>query len=138
MHGGKWSLANLCLFVQGRYGAVCADGLMRSIEFIIYHSLRAMESVMFNDRHCFELYGYDILIDDCLRPHLIEVNSSPSLSTTTLSDRLLKEEVLADVLSIIFPPYFPSPRAMPYWEHRLRTDLTTAVQTGFRLLHVEA
>ncbi|RNF01984.1 putative tubulin tyrosine ligase, partial [Trypanosoma rangeli] len=135
MHGGKWSLANLCLFVQGRYGAVCADGLMRSIEFTIYHSLKAMENVMFNDRHCFELYGYDILIDDCLRPHLIEVNSSPSLSTTTLSDRLLKEEVLADVLSIIFPPFFPSSRAMPYWEYRLRTDLTTAVPTGFRLLH---
>ncbi|KAF5217082.1 putative tubulin tyrosine ligase [Trypanosoma cruzi] len=138
VHGGKWSLANLCLFVQGRYGAVCADGLMRSIEFTIYHSLRAMESVMFNDRHCFELYGYDILIDDCLRPHLIEVNSSPSLSTTTLSDRLLKEEVLADVLSIIFPPSFPSPCAMSYWEYRLRTDLTTALQTGFHLLQVEA
>ncbi|KAF8299473.1 hypothetical protein TcYC6_0066660 [Trypanosoma cruzi] len=91
---------------------------------------------MFNDRHYFELYGYDILIDDCLRPHLIEVNSSPSLSTTTLSDRLLKEEVLADVLSIIFPPSFPSPCTMSYWEYRVRTDLTTALQTGFHFLQM--
>ncbi|KAH9584307.1 Tubulin-tyrosine ligase/Tubulin polyglutamylase [Trypanosoma melophagium] len=133
-HGGKWSLANLCLFLRGRYGAACADGLLRSIECVIQHSLRAVAPVMFNDKHCFELYGYDILIDSALRPHLIEVNASPSLSTTTISDRLLKEVVLEDVLRVIFPPGFPAPQAMPYWEYRVRTDLTTALPTGFRLL----
>ncbi|ORC83602.1 tubulin tyrosine ligase [Trypanosoma theileri] len=133
-HGGKWSLANLCLFLRGRYGAACADGLLRSIEFVIQHSLRAVAPVMFNDKHCFELYGYDILIDSSLRPHLIEVNASPSLSTTTVSDRLLKESVLEDVLRVIFPPGFPSPQAMSYWEYRVRTDMTTALPTGFRLL----
>lgn len=135
-HGGKWTLANLLLFIQGRFGAAAADWLMHGIEFVIYHSLRALESVMFNDRHCFELYGYDILVDSQLRPHLIEVNSSPSLSTTTVSDRLLKEEVLQDVLQVVFPPDFPSNNAMPYWEYRLRADLTTALPTGFRLLQV--
>lgn len=45
---------------------------------------------MMNDRHCFECYGYDIIVDNGLQPWLVEVNASPSLSATTESDRVMK------------------------------------------------
>ena len=54
-------------------------------------------------RHCFELYGYDVLIDANLRPWLIEVNASPSLSTTTEPDRVMKSALLRDVFAVVAP-----------------------------------
>lgn len=50
------------------------------------------------------MYGYDILIEDNLKPWLIEVNASPSLSTTTEADRKMKMSVMESVFQIVVPP----------------------------------
>lgn len=60
--------------------------------------------MIINDKHCFEVYGYDILIDTNLKPWLIEVNASPSLSSTTESDRILKMGLINDVFEVVVPP----------------------------------
>lgn len=66
-------------------------------------SLKSVQSVIINDKHCFELYGFDILLDDACRPWLIEINASPSLTTTTKSDKELKMDVLKSIYEIVVP-----------------------------------
>ncbi|GIZ01030.1 probable tubulin polyglutamylase TTLL1 [Caerostris extrusa] len=60
----------------------------------------AKDSVMVSDRHCFECYGYDIIIGDDLKPWLIEVNASPALTATTANDRVMKQKLIDDIFNI--------------------------------------
>jgi hypothetical protein len=40
--------------------------------------------VMIQDRHCFELYGFDVIIDDTLQPWLIEVSGTEGTAAVRL------------------------------------------------------
>ena len=71
------------------------------MESLIVIALRAVANNIINDKHCFELYGVDILIDAYLKPWLLEVNASPSLSTTTEEDRMLKLRLMHDTFNIV-------------------------------------
>ena len=42
---------------------------------LMIRSLEAVAAVMINDKHCFELYGFDIMFDHNLKPWLIEVRA---------------------------------------------------------------
>ena len=44
----------------------------------------------------FELFGYDIMIDQKKKCWLIEVNSSPSLATETSLDENIKKSLIRD------------------------------------------
>ncbi|XP_078497555.1 tubulin polyglutamylase TTLL6 isoform X2 [Lissotriton helveticus] len=50
---------------------------------------------------CFEILGFDILLDRKLRPWLLEVNHSPSFSTDSRLDREVKDALLYDTLVLI-------------------------------------
>ncbi|CAK1547221.1 unnamed protein product [Leptosia nina] len=103
-HGGKMGIQNLKLYLEGTRGRVVTERLFEEMQWLIVHSLKAVAPVMVNDRHCFECYGYDIIIDDNLKPWLIEVNASPSMTGTTTNDRILKYNLVENLLSIVLPP----------------------------------
>lgn len=44
--------------------------------------------------------SYDIIISDDLKPWLIEVNASPSLTATTANDRVMKQKLIDDIFNI--------------------------------------
>lgn len=102
-HGGKWSIRNFRLWLEGTRGKEIATKLFNEIYWMIFHSLRSVTRMISNDRHSFECYGYDIIIDDRLKPWLVEVNASPSLNATTPGDRIMKYKLVNDVLNIVLP-----------------------------------
>ena len=97
-------MQNLRLFLETTRGRQETNKLFDEINWLIVHSLKAVAPVMVSDRHCFECYGYDIIIDDHLKPWLIEVNASPSLSSTTVADRIMKYRLINDILNVVIPP----------------------------------
>jgi len=143
-HGGKLSLRNLRLHLEAVYGLAAIDKLFEDIGWIIVHSLKACQNVIINDRHCFECYGYDIMIDAKLKPWLIEVNASPSLSASTESDRIMKLGIISDVLDIVVPPDFleqsraPRARSTEDDSSTAWTAEPTREESQFELLYNES
>ena len=75
--------------------------MFADVEELVINTLLSVQKVMISDKHCFEMYGYDILVDDQLKPWLIEVNASPSITADTPNDYELKFGLLDDVYTII-------------------------------------
>ncbi|KAG7198138.1 hypothetical protein KM043_005557 [Ampulex compressa] len=50
---------------------------------------------------CFELLGFDVLLDWKLKPYLLEVNHSPSFHTDAQIDKDVKENLLTDTFDML-------------------------------------
>ena len=68
-----------------------------SIDSIVYNNLKKLP----NKNNCFELLGYDILIDSDLKPWLMEVNLSPSLATDSPLDLKIKSGLIIDTFNLV-------------------------------------
>lgn len=115
----KWSLDELRQWFakEGWDWSVCKE---RMIDLII-KTLIAVEPIIVSSWHrgmgvrgdpkgrsgpkpsqsCFEVYGFDILLDDELKPWLLEVNVSPSLSSSSPLDKRIKTQLVADTLTLL-------------------------------------
>ena len=60
-----------------------------------------MEPVILSSPHCFELYGFDILLDGNYRPWLLEVNVSPSLSSGSKLDKWVKTNLMCELMTLV-------------------------------------
>ncbi|XP_052666267.1 probable tubulin polyglutamylase TTLL9 [Harpia harpyja] len=86
-----------------RCGAGLVEVLFADMDNTYIHSLQSVQKVISSDKHCFELYSYDILIHQDLKPEgwLLEVNASPSLTASSQEDSELKCHFLKDTLHIV-------------------------------------
>lgn len=50
---------------------------------------------------CFEILGFDVILDRDLRPFLLEVNHSPSFTTDCPLDYQIKSKVIAEAFRLM-------------------------------------
>ncbi|KAM9837877.1 tubulin polyglutamylase ttll6 [Aulostomus maculatus] len=88
------------------------EKMWSDIEDMIIKTLISANSILKHNYHtcfpnhtassaCFEILGFDVLLDHRLRPWLLEVNQSPSFTTDSPLDREVKDALLYDTLVLI-------------------------------------
>ncbi|XP_033341982.2 tubulin polyglutamylase TTLL13 isoform X7 [Megalopta genalis] len=91
---------------------VDVEELWRKIDEIIIKTILAAYPILKHSYHtcfpthdktyaCFELLGFDVLIDWKLKPYLLEVNHSPSFHTDAQIDKDIKEGLLMDTFAML-------------------------------------
>jgi tubulin monoglycylase TTLL3/8 len=71
------------------------------IKTVIINTLESVQDTFEYKKGCFELYGFDIMIDEDFNCWLIEVNSSPAMDYSTYVTEKLVKTVLEDVCKVI-------------------------------------
>lgn len=105
--GSKWSLSALrSLFAQKGLDDTqlfekIKDLIVKSIISVENCIVKSLEASVPYRSNCFELLGYDILIDNTFNPWLLEVNLSPSLNCDSPLDQKIKGELISDLFTLI-------------------------------------
>ena len=105
-HGSKWSFKALRQVLREHF--VNDERLFGRIKDIVIKTIISSEPVLFNAfqmhvphrSNCFQLFGFDVMIDDELNPWLLEVNLSPSLSCDSPLDHRIKSHLVADLFNL--------------------------------------
>jgi hypothetical protein len=117
--GSKISLSYLKQLLRAR--GVDTALLWARICAVVLKSLVCVEDRIAANANSFELFGYDVLVDDELRPWLLEVNASPSLAIDTPLDRQVKQQLIVDTLSVVDPLPFDRAELAALLERKVRT-----------------
>jgi len=110
--GHKRNLESVWKHIDKTEGAGRSEKVKAEIEDIIIKTVCAVQpslahlykSCMADDIDnscCFEVLGFDIILDYKLKPWLLEVNHSPSFTTDTPFDWKIKSELISDTLTIL-------------------------------------
>mmetsp|Transcript_34924 Transcript_34924/g.39604 ORF Transcript_34924/g.39604 Transcript_34924/m.39604 type:complete len:645 (-) Transcript_34924:111-2045(-) len=97
--GAKWTFKMLQDYLESH--GVDSTVMWKKIEIIIILSMLNVATTISKATCSFEIFGFDVLIDDNLKPWLVEINSSPALSVEGEVDEMVKTALLADMTKVL-------------------------------------
>ncbi|KAM5155350.1 tubulin monoglutamylase TTLL4 isoform 2-T3 [Callospermophilus lateralis] len=104
--GHKWALKALWNYLSQK--GVNSDAIWEKIKDVVVKTIISSEPYVTNllklyVRHpysCHELFGFDIMLDENLKPWVLEVNISPSLHSNSQLDINIKGQMIRDLLNL--------------------------------------
>ncbi|SPP81697.1 tubulin polyglutamylase TTLL4 isoform X1 [Drosophila guanche] len=104
-HGHKWTIKSLWTYLANR--GVRTDCLWEALRSLVLRTIIAGENGINSmiranvesKYSCFELFGFDVILDSDLVPWLLEVNISPSLHSELPLDSHVKAPLVQGVLN---------------------------------------
>lgn len=107
LRASKWSLKTLQKVFEDHgkdYKSVkkqMKDLIIKMIIAVEPPIVDGLNDAGISSKLCYELYGFDIIIDSNLKPWILEVNISPSFSSSSPFDKTLKTKLICDILTIV-------------------------------------
>ncbi|KAM5325438.1 LOW QUALITY PROTEIN: tubulin monoglutamylase TTLL4 [Glossophaga mutica] len=104
--GHKWALKALWSYLSQK--GVNSDAIWEKIKDVVVKTIISSEPYvtsllkMYVQRpySCHELFGFDIMLDENLKPWVLEVNISPSLHSNSPLDISIKGQMIRDLLNL--------------------------------------
>ncbi len=90
--------------------SVCARALVAAQNDIAYNPC------------CFDLYGFDIIVDEDLKCWLLGIDLSPSLTCETTPDDFLKQKLIDDTIDLVQPVDFDRVKLLEVLHRRIGED----------------
>nr|XP_012595731.1 tubulin polyglutamylase TTLL4 isoform X2 [Microcebus murinus] len=104
--GHKWALKALWNYLNQK--GVNSDAIWEKIKDVVVKTIISSEPYVTNllkmyvrqPYSCHELFGFDIMLDENLKPWVLEVNISPSLHSNSPLDISIKGQMIRDLLNL--------------------------------------
>ena len=104
--GHKWTLKTLWRHFDA--SGIDHSDIWEKIKDLMIKTVLSAESSLASLHHnnvasrysCFELFGFDILLDSKLKPWLLEVNISPSLHSSSTLDLDVKSPLATELFNM--------------------------------------
>lgn len=104
--GHKWALKALWNYLSQK--GVNSDAIWEKIKDVVVKTIISSEPYVTNllklyvrrPYSCHELFGFDIMLDENLKPWVLEVNISPSLHSNSPLDISIKGQMIRDLLNL--------------------------------------
>jgi hypothetical protein len=122
--GTKVSLVTLKQKIQAAYSIDWDRQVWEQIKDVTIKAMVAAQNDIQYNPSCFEVYGFDMIIDGDFKVWLLEINSSPSLSRDTLLDDVIKQKLIDDTIELLDPLDFDRKRLFEVLDRRVHEDFS--------------